>query len=379
MLAKSTQAVGSVATNAGTATKNAFTKSTDTVGGWFGREKNAQETVAGDPLALSNTPDKVNPDVFVASGQLWESTGNVTKAMESYTQALQSDPNNGPALTSIARLHFREGNHPKAAEFFQKAIVQQPEDPVLFNDLGLTLSKLGQHDMAAQTISRALQLSPGTSRYANNLASVHFEAGKPDEALAVLSKHNKPAVTHFNMAYLYYKNGQAANAETHLRQAIAFEPQAAADPSIKRAVDMSRDMLAQILPGGVPSTGPASGPGVVPPGLRPGEQIAAAPGPIAQVAAAPAHQANAVPPGVENRSPAAHIQLPPSMGQPWPGTVDAKAVGYQDPRSYMLPQAPPKTPSAVKAGSTTAPAKTDPAAPPTTSFQMPPGITLPTK
>ncbi len=44
-----------------------------------------------DPLSLSNTPSKsVGPEVFVANGQLWESTGDFGKAMESYTKALES-------------------------------------------------------------------------------------------------------------------------------------------------------------------------------------------------------------------------------------------------------------------------------------------------
>jgi hypothetical protein len=48
------------------------------------------------------------------------------------------------------------------------------------------------------------------------------------------------------MAYLHFKNGQMTEAKGHLGEAVRFEPQAASDAAIQRAVERSRDMLAQI-------------------------------------------------------------------------------------------------------------------------------------
>ncbi|MEM6363106.1 MAG: tetratricopeptide repeat protein [Planctomycetota bacterium] len=380
MLASTTNTIGKAATGVGTATKNAFSKTSSTIGGWFGRgqdaAKIAQADVTDDPLALGNMPEKGSPDVFVANGQLWESTGNLTKAMESYTKALESEPENGPALTSIARLHFREENFPQAAQFFQKAIEKQPTDAALYNDLGLTLSKLDQHELASQTITRALQLAPGTSRYANNLASVHYDAGKPDDALEVLIENNKPAVAHFNMAYLHYKNGKAAPAQQHLQTAMSIGS-TATDPATQRAVERSREMLAQISPGNVPAMpgNMPAGPDVTPgipggttlPTAGPATQIAGTPdsikaaaGPIATVAAAPAHSANQpVPTPQRSFGPAGtKPTLPAGMGltvtsesKPTStklgstGQVPAKPVSFKDPRSYMSPQMPAGAPT----------------------------------
>ena len=242
-----TESIASSTKSIGGSAKSAFVKTSDAVAGVFRRgEPSPEEGAAPDPLSLSNKPAKVGPEVFVANGQLWESTGENGKAMESYVKALESEPNNPPALTSIARLHFRQGNHQKAAEFFQRAISQTPDDPGLHNDLGLTLSKLGNYPAANASLGRALELAPGTSRYANNLASVRFEAGDPASAYEVLATNNKPAVAHFNMAYLHYKNGQLTDARGHLAQAMQFEEKANEDVAVKRAVDRSREMLAQI-------------------------------------------------------------------------------------------------------------------------------------
>ncbi|QDT01684.1 photosystem I assembly protein Ycf3 [Rubripirellula lacrimiformis] len=229
--------------------KNAIGKTAGAVAGVFRRDKGddkAPELDADDPLRLDNKPDKVDPEVFVANGQLWESTGDFNKAMESYTKALESVPNHPPALTSIARLHFRQGNLPQAAKTFELAIAQSPQDAGLFNDLGLTLSKMGNHAGAASALERALQLAPGTSRFANNLASVRFDSGDPAAAMKVLAQNNKPAVAHFNMAYLYFKGGQMESARGQINEAMKFESKAAGDVAVGRAIDRSREMLAQI-------------------------------------------------------------------------------------------------------------------------------------
>ncbi len=248
-LAENQPSTGNQLASFGAKTKEAVVKSTSSVTGMFSRNKNnsGNSSVAeDDPLRLDNSPSKVDPQVFVANGQLWESTGNFGKAMESYSKALDQQANHVPAMTNIARLHYRQGNHRQAASFFQKAIEQQPDDPELFHDLGLTLSKLGQNEPAIQTLSKALQMSPGNSRYANNLATVQFEAGNREVAFDVLQNNNKPAVAHFNMAYLHVKQGQTDAARKHLNETLEFEALAASDAAVKRAVDRSRQMLQQL-------------------------------------------------------------------------------------------------------------------------------------
>ncbi|TWT73181.1 tetratricopeptide repeat protein [Allorhodopirellula solitaria] len=335
-----------------TASKNLVAKTSSKIGSWFGRD--SEPAGENDSVASDSDPEQLQPDVFVANGQLWESTGNLSKAMESYAKALESDPENGPALTSIARLHFRESRYPESAEYFQKAISQNPQDAALYNDLGLTLSKLEQHELAAQTLQRALELAPGTSRYANNLASVHFESGKTDQALEVLKANNKAAVAHFNMAFLFYKKGQIANAKSQLTQSLAHENEASADPATKRAIDRSREMLAQMDASG---QSPASVPSQ--PTDLPGE-VGPAAGPAAIVAAAPAHRSN--------QAPQVLGQMKPQQKSGTPMTP----VSYQDPRSYMAPQlpsdggaSPASTPAAGGAATTPVPTQM-PAATPAT-------------
>ena len=233
-------------------TKNVWGKSRDAVAGVFKGHSAQEKAIAKqeveskvDPLRLDHKTD-VGPEVFVANGRLWESTGNRQKAMESYTKALEVKPNDAKALASIARLHHSSGDHAKAIEFFQKAIQQDPEESTLYNDLGLTYSKSGNNQAAVDSLVTALKMDPGTSRYANNLATVKFDLGKTDEAFSVLMENNKPAVAHYNMAYLYQEHGKLDDAKKHLSEAVKYKNQGRVDSSVARAVNRSQEMLAKL-------------------------------------------------------------------------------------------------------------------------------------
>ena len=228
--------------------KKVFSKTTNAVTGAFrfGDEKQAEEEVISDPLSLANKPASVGPEVYVANGRLWESTGDNTKAMESYGKALQSEPGNPDALASIARLHLRQGNQQQAVQYFQQAIVKAPEDALLYNELGLALNKAGDYPKAVAALEKSLELAPGTSKYANSLASVRFGGGDANAAYQVLLANNKAAIANYNMAYLLYSNGQVTGARGYLYQALQSQQEGVADPAVKLAVDRSRSLLTQI-------------------------------------------------------------------------------------------------------------------------------------
>ena len=299
----------------------------------------------------------MNPEVLVANGRMWESTGNNQKAMESYIKALEKQADYSDALTAIARLHFRQGNHKQAADFFGRAIKQNPNDAGLFNDLGLALSKMGNHQAAQQTLGRALELAPGTSRYANNLASVKFEAGDKDGAYKVLEANNKPAVAHFNMAYLYYKSGSLQDAQGHLANVMKFAPMAQQDASVKQAVERAREMLNQL--NGAP--GPQAA-------IAQATTIPSAKGPAGGVRqTSQAAEANAK----SNVAPAAGPTVNPMTQTPKPATQQA-------PLPKATTAIPPAAQAATKPDASNA---SKPSAKPDSSdeFMLPPSFQMPTE
>jgi tetratricopeptide (TPR) repeat protein len=249
-LASMRQAVAGQANNFNTAAAGAWTKTKDGVTGMFGGKPNSTDQAAGkladdDPTRLS-TAVSVSSDVYVKQGLLWETSGDFTKAMESFDRALKADPSNAAALASIGRLHMRQKNYPQASEFLAKAISLSPNEAALHNDYGMVRAELNDLPGATTAITKALAISPETTRYSNNLAKIRFAAGDAAGALAVLQKHNNPAVAHFNMAYLHYEAKDYPNAKNHLAQVLHYEGAAQTDPSIAQAVSQSRNMLTTI-------------------------------------------------------------------------------------------------------------------------------------
>ncbi|MGV3485926.1 MAG: tetratricopeptide repeat protein [Planctomycetaceae bacterium] len=348
----------------GMATKSAYTKTKNSVTGLFGGKKTTTDA-SGNPIATDDptrldSPASVGPDVFVAQGQLWETTGDFQKAMQSYTRALETEPNNAAALASIARLHFRQENYQPAADYFRRAMEKSPNDPGLHNDYGLTQVKLGDTAGAIQSISKALTLAPGTSRYANNLADAKYNSGDVDGALAVLLQHNKPAVAHFNMAFLHYKAGRLPEAKNHLYEVVKYEPQAASDSAVGKAVSRSKEMLASL-------DGPASRIAqAAPQAYAAAEQFAGA---FQQQQQQPVQQtaqlggAN-VPPATQ----AAAVAPAATTVSPW-ATPTAPIATTPAPAAVTTPVAPPALQPA-----TTTPPTSPTSATPQTPYTLPPGF-----
>ncbi len=210
----------------GLAVKSAYSKTTKSITGMFtpaGKEE-AETTPENDPLSLSNSPKAVSPEVFVANGQLWETTGNLDKAMEQYVKALEAEPENASALASVARLYEKKEQHSEAVDYFNRALKVAPNDAGLYNDLGLTYSKLGKHQEAIEQLQRAIAISPSTTRYANNLAVVQMNAGQNDVAMQTLMKAHEPATAHYNMAWMYYQRQDITATREHLGQALQIDP-----------------------------------------------------------------------------------------------------------------------------------------------------------
>ncbi len=203
----------------GTAVKSAAGKAKTAVISPF-----AAAASSDDPTSLANMPSSVGPEVWVANGQLNETKGDYTKALDNYTKALEIEPTNMSALLSTARLYDRQGQAPQAAEFFQKAIKNKPDDAALYNELGLVKAKSGSTSEAESNIQKAIALDPANSRYRNNLAGILVDSGRSDEAVKQLEQVFAPAVANYNVAYLHASKQNIAAAQQHLQLALQIDP-----------------------------------------------------------------------------------------------------------------------------------------------------------
>jgi tetratricopeptide (TPR) repeat protein len=168
----------------------------------------------------------------VITGNMYESNGNYTKAMDFYSKALEAEPKNVAALTSMARLHDRQNNGEKAVEFYEKAITVTPDQPSLYASVGDVQARMGRVALAKEQYQKAINLDPKNRGYRSSLAGILIDEGQAEKAEQELRQVDVPAMAEYQMAYLYMSKQNYALAKQYLGKALAI------DPNLKPARDM---------------------------------------------------------------------------------------------------------------------------------------------
>ena len=197
---------------------------------------------AVDPTSLSEDPPSISPDVYIASAQLNQFSGNQDKAAEFYNKVLELEPGNLDALIGQGRMLDRQNMYAEAAVYYEKATAHHPTNASAFNDLGLCYARHGEIAKSIRALQIAIKLKPESKLYRNNLATVLVENSQLDEAVKYLADVHGEAVAHYNVGYLLYQRGDGGTARQHFSQAVSINPQ----------LDEARVLLARV--GGAEST-----------------------------------------------------------------------------------------------------------------------------
>lgn len=216
----------------GTAVSSAYNKTKSTITSAF----TTTPPKTDDPTSLNSKAPSIGPEIYVAQGQLYESTGQFPKAMDNYSKALEIEPKNVAALASLARLHDRQNDSAKAVEFFKKALEMNPSDDAMHVELGNVYRKQGQLAAAKESYQKAVNLKPKEASHRSALAGVFLDEGREKEALNELANVESPAMANYRLAYLYFSRQNVPQAQTYLGNALRI------DPNLQPA----RDMMAQL-------------------------------------------------------------------------------------------------------------------------------------
>jgi Tfp pilus assembly protein PilF len=177
-----------------------------------------------DPeTSLSNMPEKLGAEIWVANGQIFEMKGNYAAALDNYTKALEKEPNNLPALQSTARLYMRQSQFESAVNFYNRVITVSPTAEN-YAELADAQQKSGRLNEAQASIQKAISLDPSVARYRNNLAGMLVSVGRSDEAVKQLEEVFPSAVANYNVAYMHFMNKNLAATQQHLQLALQADP-----------------------------------------------------------------------------------------------------------------------------------------------------------
>ncbi len=125
---------------------------------------------------------------LLQQGLFHHQQGQLSLAMDRYTQVLRNDPNNADALYYVAVVACQEGQFKQGVELAGRAIEKGPPQARVHNLLGQAHERLGEPLEAAKNYDKAIAIDPNFAEAHGNRANILVEAGLPDEALKSFDK-----------------------------------------------------------------------------------------------------------------------------------------------------------------------------------------------
>lgn len=201
---------------------------------------------------------------LIQQGLVHHRAGQISLAMDRYTQVLQIDPRNPDALYYVALVACHEGQYQQGMDLARRSLTYRPGqarahnligqalhrtgqikealksfDDAIECDINFTdaygnranmLSELGRHSEALSSFDRAIALSNSPSDWLNRGATLHA-MGRIDEAIRSYDKAIELdpdfCVTHCNRAHALLDANREAEALAGYEKAVALEPQMA--------------------------------------------------------------------------------------------------------------------------------------------------------
>jgi Flp pilus assembly protein TadD len=172
--------------------------------------------------ALNQDPN--HPGALEKMALFYTSRGDVPRAREYLVKLLEVDENNWRAHNSMGVLADLEKEFDQARDHYLAALKIRPDLAMLWNNLGYSVYLMGDLERAIKYITRALELDPHHEASRQNLALVYVRQDEFEAALATLLESEDVPTAYTNIGYLAYMVGNYEKAEEYLEEAIRQSP-----------------------------------------------------------------------------------------------------------------------------------------------------------
>jgi len=154
----------------------------------------------------------------------YTSKGDVTQARHYLERLLAADETNWKAHNSMGVLADLDKDFTRARDHYLAALKLRPDLAMIWNNLGYSVYLMGDYENASKYMRRALEMDPRHEASRQNLALVLVRSEAFDEALVVLLEAEDVATAYTNVGYLAYMIGNYDKAEEYLEEAIRQSP-----------------------------------------------------------------------------------------------------------------------------------------------------------
>jgi len=114
---------------------------------------------------------------LIRQGDEWIQKGQITNAVLEYKKAVDLEPDNGIALTRLARVYLTTAKIPSAEELLKRATEKNPTYSTPFVLLGNIYFEDGRYEEAQQVLQQALEINPFQSKIHEILGLIAVDVG----------------------------------------------------------------------------------------------------------------------------------------------------------------------------------------------------------
>lgn len=149
---------------------------------------------------------------------------NYLAAEENLARVVAKQPS-WRAYNGLGIIANLQGDSLKAESFFKKANGILPNSPELLNNIGFALYSADKLGEAAPYYVKALQINPGFKKAIYNYGLLQARLRNYEQAYTAFAKVSSSAEANNNTGYIAMMNGDYAEANNYLQEAIKSSPQ----------------------------------------------------------------------------------------------------------------------------------------------------------
>ncbi|MCC6239938.1 MAG: tetratricopeptide repeat protein [Phycisphaerales bacterium] len=184
-----------------------------------------QQIISASDREFEKSKDPpLNATSHFAAGQLAESQGNLTKAVEQYTQALKLDGKNKQALYRLAVVQTQLQQYPEAVKIWKRYIDVTNNSAAGYSNLGYTYEIAGQQSEAEAAYQKGIEIEPDNAPCRINYGLMLARRGQIEAAQSQLSMVLPPAQVQYNLGSVSESKGDRLSAAKFYRRALELDP-----------------------------------------------------------------------------------------------------------------------------------------------------------
>lgn len=147
-----------------------------------------------------------------------------------FAHTLAVTENNELMEMQVGSLHLRQGRPKDAVPYLERVVKARPDYYLARVNFGLACARTGRQDDAVSNLEQALRIKPDSGEARVHLGMIRMAQSRPDDAARLLNealtrqlKPEQASAAHTELGRYYAERNQLAEAEKHLREAIALE------------------------------------------------------------------------------------------------------------------------------------------------------------